>query len=118
MRAGQMDCRITIERPGTVTGAYGPQPGGWVPVAARVPAQVLDTLPSKGEAVKEGLAQATRPARLRMRYMRGITSDMRVILHGETDQVFQIVGGPAELGRRQWLEMTIEQYSTQGGGNG
>lgn len=118
MRAGQMDRRITIERPGAVATPYGPQPGGWVLVVARAPAQVLDALPSKDETVKEGLAQATRPARLRMRYMRGITSDMRVILHDETDQLFQIVGGPAEIGRREWLEMTIEQYSTQGGGNG
>jgi hypothetical protein len=37
---------------------------------------------------------------------------MRVIVHNETDEVFQISGGPAELGRRQWIEMTIRAYST------
>ena len=114
MRAGQLDRRITIERPGMVEGEYGPQPGGWVSVAVRVPAQVKDALPSKSETVQEGMAMATRPARLRMRYLRGITSDMRITLHGDIDELFQIVGGPAEIGRREWLEMTIEQYSTQG----
>lgn len=114
MRAGQLDRRITIERPGVIDGEYGPQPGGWVPVVARVPAQVRDVLPSKSETVQDGLAVAIRPARLRIRYLRGITSDMRITLHGDTDVVFQIVGGPAEIGRREWLEMTIKQYSTQG----
>ncbi|PKV47990.1 head-tail adaptor [Janthinobacterium sp. 61] len=114
MRAGQLDRRITIERPGVIDGEYGPQPGGWVQVAGRVPAQVQDALPSKSETVEDGLAVATRPARLRMRYLRGITSAMRITLHGDTDVIFQIVGGPAEIGRREWLEMTIEQYSTQG----
>ncbi|OEZ80989.1 phage head-tail joining protein [Janthinobacterium sp. HH104] len=114
MRAGQLDRRVTIERPGMVEGEYGPQPGGWVPFAARVPAQVKDALPSKSETVQEGLSVATHPARLRIRYLRGITSAMRITLHGDTDEVFQIVGGPAEIGRREWLEMTIEQYSTQG----
>lgn len=113
MRAGQLDRRVTIERPQAIDGDYGPQPGGWAVLASRVPAQVQDALPSKSETVEHGMQVATRPARLRMRYLRGITSDMRIILHGDTDEIFQIVGGPAELGRREWLEMTIEQYSTQ-----
>jgi len=114
MRAGQLDSRVTIERPTSADAGdgYGPQPRG--SFATRVPAQVQDALPSKSETVQDGLAVATRPARLRIRYLRGITSAMRITLHGETDVVFQIVGGPAEIGRREWLEMTIEQYSTQG----
>ena len=116
MRAGQLDSRVTIERPTSADAGdgYGPQPHGWVPFAVRVPVQVQDSLPSKSEAVQEGLAVATRRARLRMRYLRGITSDMRITLHGDIDEFFQIVGGPAKIGRREWLEMTIEQYSTQG----
>ena len=114
MRAGQLDRRVTIERPISADAGdgYGPQPGDWVPFAVRVPAKVQDALPSKSESVQDGLAVVTRPARLRMRYLRGITSAMRITLHGDTDAIFQIVGSPAELGRRKWLEMTIEQYST------
>lgn len=113
MRGSQLDDRITIERPTQVeVPGYGMQPGPWAVLVARIPAQVLDALPSKSESVRDGLATATRPARVRIRYMRGLSSDMRVILHGETDEVFSIVGGPAELGRRRWIEMTLEAYSS------
>ncbi|MRW85408.1 head-tail adaptor protein [Pseudoduganella sp. FT26W] len=113
MRGSQLDRRVTIERQTQVDAdGYGPQPGPWVTVVARVPAEVLDDLPSKSESEQAGLLLAKRPARLRMRYMRGLSSDMRVVLHGESDEVFQIVGGPAELGRRRWIEMTLESYST------
>lgn len=113
MRGSQLDRRVTIERPTQVdTDGYGPQPGPWVVVAARVPAQVRDDLPSKSEAEQAGMVVAKRPARLRMRYMRDLSSAMRVILHGDVDEIFQIVGGPAELGRRRWIEMTLESYSS------
>lgn len=113
MRGSQLDDRITIERPTFVDKpGYGMQPGPWALVVARIPAQVLDDLPSKSETVQAGVAIASRPARLRIRYMRGLSSDMRVVVHGEIDQIFQITGGPAELGRRRWIEMTLEAYSS------
>ncbi len=62
--------------------------------------------------MQDGLRMADRPARVRLRYLRGISSDMRVIVHNEVDEVFQISGGPAEIGRRQWIELTITGYST------
>lgn len=113
MKAGDLDRRITIQRPvRLVDPLYGPQPGGWEDVAARVPAQVRDELPSNAETVEGGLALASRPARVRIRYMRGLSSDMRIIVHNEVDAVFQIVGGPAEIGRREWIEFTIKAFST------
>lgn len=113
MRGGDLDRRITIQKPGTVDDPiYGPQPGGWVDVATRIPAQVWDNLPGSSESVQGGLRMADRPARVRIRYMRGLSSDMRVIVHNETDEVFEISGGPAELGRRKWIEMTIRAYTS------
>lgn len=112
MRGGQLDRRVTFERPVMVDDPiYGLQPGGWAVFAARVPAQVQDDLPSKSEYTEGAVRVARRPARLRMRYLRGIAADMRVTVHGETDVVYQIVGGPAEIGRREWTEITIEAYS-------
>lgn len=121
MRSGQMDRRITIERPPVyVDPVYGPQPAPpgtpWdVFGVARMPAQLMDDLPSKNERTEGALKIADRPARVRIRYLRGITSDMRVILHDgpdeSGDQVFQIAGGPAEIGRREWTEITVEAYS-------
>lgn len=115
MRGGTLDRRITIQRPPAVVDSeYGPQagPGEWPVVFSRLPAQVWDDLPSKAETVQQGLRVADRPARVRVRYVRGITSDMRVVVHNEVDEVYQISGGPAEIGRREWIELTIRGYSS------
>jgi len=117
MHGGQLDRRITIWRPTVVEDPeYGPQPGERVPVATRVPAQVLDSLPSKSESTEAGVKVADRPARVRIRYLRGITSDMEITLHdgpdASGDVEFKIVGGPAEIGRREWTEFTVTHYST------
>lgn len=109
----QFDRRITIERPTVVDDLeYGPQPGGWEIVYARVPAQVWGTLPGRAETTGQVVNLAERPARVRMPYVRGITSDMRVILHNEVDTIHQISAGPAEIGRREFLEFTIREYSS------
>lgn len=114
MRAGQLDRLITFQRRKVVDGEYGPQETNeWEPVfIPRIPAQVWDMLPSNSESVQDGLRVAARPARVRLRYLRGITPDMRVVVHNEVDEVYQISGGPAEIGRREWTELTITGYST------
>lgn len=110
---GEFDRRITIQRPGVeVDTEYGPQPGEWETVFARVPAQVWDTLPGNAERTGQAINLAERPARVRMRYLRGITSDMRVILHNEVDTIHQISAGPAEIGRREYIEFTIREFSS------
>lgn len=118
MRAGQLDRLITFERPMFTDedSDYGVQPTGeWenaFPELPRIPAQVMDDLPSKSEVVLGGFTLAGRPARVRVRYMRGISSDMRVVVHGEDDVVYQITGGPAEIGRREWTEITVKAFTT------
>jgi head-tail adaptor len=115
MKAGDLDRRVTFQRTATVVDpVYGPQPGGWADVQpTRIPAQVQDALPGKSELTEGGLRLADRPARLRIRYMDGLTSDMRVVVHDRADRVYEIVGGPAEIGRREWLEFVIKEYSTR-----
>lgn len=112
MRAGQLDRRISIEAPSVIDGEYGPTPGPWVAFASRIAAQVQDTLPSKSESVQQGLRIAVQPARVRIRYLTGINSAMRVTVHGATDRVCDITAGPAEIGRREWLEFTITEFSS------
>lgn len=119
--------QVSFEQRTTVTGAYGPEPGPWEPVVAqpgspavaeRWWAEVQDALPSRSEAVRQGLAQARNQVRLRMRWRAGLDSSMRVTVHGDTgeDVVYQIVGGPAEIGgRKGGLEMVLERYTTTGG---
>lgn len=113
MKAGDLDRRISILQPTEVIDPeYGPQDSGWEPFASRIPAQVRDELPSKSESVEGGLRIAGHPSRVRTRYLRGLTSAMRVVVHGETDDVYEITGGPAEIGRREWTEFTIKAFST------
>jgi len=110
---GQFDRRITIQRPTMVDdGEYGPQPGEWETVFARVPAQVWDVLPGNAERNGQAIDMSEKPARVRIRYLRGISSDMRVIVHNEVDTIHQISAGPAEIGRREWLEFTIKEFSS------
>lgn len=115
MRAADLDRRITIEHKlVTQDPDYGTETIVWAPFASRIAAQVQDTLPSKSEVVKQGLIVANRPARVRMRFRNGITSDMRVIVHSKnelTNRTLQITGGPAEIGRREWIELVCEEYS-------
>lgn len=118
MRGGQLDRRITILAPGPDVdgGEYGPQPGEYAPIfrGERIPARRVDDLPSNSESIAEGLRLAHRPAKLHIRYRPDITSDMRIIMHDESDKVYEISGGPAEIGRREWIELTIREYSTSG----
>lgn len=116
MNAGQLDRRISIEAKTSTLDAYGTETVTWTTFVSRIPAQVQDVLPSKSESATHGLVIAVRPARVRIRYMGGITSDMRLTVHGATDRLMQIIAGPAELGRRDGIELMVAEYSTHGGG--
>lgn len=116
MRSGQLDRRITIERKTTAPDPdYGTDVVTWTVFASRIAAQVQDVLPSKSESAGQGISIAAQPARVRIRYLAGITPDMRIVVHGVTDRLMQITAGPAELGRREGIEFMAMQYSTQGG---
>lgn len=113
MRAGELDRRITLLKPTTVDDpTYGPQPGPDTVFAERIPARKWDDLPGNSEAVAGGLRLSGRPARIRIRYMRNVTSDMRVVLHDDVDRVYEMTSEPAEIGRKEWLEFTIKAFSS------
>lgn len=122
MRAGRMDKRITVERKSATQDAtYGTEVVTWVPlvyaagspsVAQKFWAEVTDVMPSRSESVKQGLDLARNQTRIRLRYRSDIDSSMRVTVHGATDVVFQIVGGPAEIGRKEMTELVCERYSS------
>lgn len=119
MHAGELDRRITIQKPVVTEDAvYGSQETIWETLYGRIPARVFDQLPSNSESVDSGLRMANRPAQVRTRYLKRITSDMRVIVHakdsaaGEQDVVYEISGGPAQIGRREWTEFTIRNFSS------
>ncbi|MGH6746588.1 phage head closure protein [Novosphingobium sp.] len=109
--AGSLDRRIQFERPVTTREPpYNTSKTTWEP-HAKVWAQVRDVLPSRAESVDENASMQQRPARIRMRFREDITADMRVIYRG---RVMEIVSGPAELGRREALELIVQELSTRG----
>lgn len=109
--AGMRDRRITILHSVEVQDPeYGTLSRSWVPYAEAW-AEVQDMLPSRAERVADGISLANRPCRIRMLYRDDITSDMRVKIGNRT---LQIVAGPAELGRREGIEIVAEELSTMG----
>lgn len=122
MRAGQMDRRVTIEQKVVTQDAvYGNEVITWAPIAyeAGSPsvsqkfwANVQDVQPSRSEAVKQGLTVARNQTRIIIRYRSDVNSSMRITVHYESDQVYQIVGGPAMIGRKAFLEMMCEKFSS------
>ncbi len=107
---GKLDRRIRIERPVADAAMDGAGSGKWKLVATCW-ANVQDVLPSSGESLAGSINMAARPARVRIRYREDITSDMRIVMGG---RIMQIVSGPAELGRRDGVELMVEEYRPAG----
>lgn len=122
MRAGQFDREITVERKSVSPDPdYGTPVVTWVPlategsppVAVRFMAEAQDVLPSRSETGNNGLLIAANRTRIRMRWRDDIDSSMRIVLHGDGDVVYQIIGGPAVVeGRQQMIELLCEKYSS------
>ena len=112
-RAGKFDRHVSIEYKTVERDAsYGTEVVTWERLEL-VRAEVQDMLPSRSESVAQGLALARNQTRIRMRYRNDVTSDMRIVVHGDEDVVYQIIGGPAEVGgRKQMIEMVCERYSS------
>src|SRR5688500_11508284 len=66
---------------------------------------IQDVLPSRSEAIKNGLAVGAKQARLRIRYRTDLNSGMRVIIDGV---IYQIISDFAEVGKKQFCEAMIE----------
>lgn len=124
MRAGKLNREITIEKwTGETEAVYGTQVFGWEPlvalpgspvVAERFAAEIEDVQPSRDEAlIRNELAFARRLTRVRLRWRDDINATMRVTIHGDTDRVLQIVGGPSEVGgRKAMIELMCEEVTS------
>lgn len=117
MNAGRLDRTISLEQKVVEQeSVYGTQTVAWARLCT-CRAEVQDLIPSRNESVRQGMEQSRDLTRVRFRYRSDVDSTMRVILHGGgQDVVYQIVGGPAEIGgRRRMTELLCERYSTSGG---
>lgn len=101
--------RCRIERPvNTKDPVYGSTITTWE-LKGVYWCNIQDVLPSKSEAIKNGLAVGSKQARLRLRYRKDLDSSMRVIIDGIT---YQFISDFAELGKQQHLEAMIEKYTS------
>lgn len=90
---------------------YGAATYTWTTFASAW-AERVDALPSRSEAVRQGLAVGRQQVRYRMRYIEGLDSSMQVL---EAGVLYRIVGGPAQIGgRRAFMEIVCERLSTDG----
>ena len=106
-----LDKRGTIEWPTTTQGDYGEPVTSWG-TPTPVWMEVKDDLPSKSEAVQQGLVIAKNRSRIRFRYLATVTSACRITVRGATDRVFAIIGGPSELGQHEYMEVYGETSSS------
>lgn len=123
MRAGACDTPIEIQYLGTSSAdsRTGRPLQNWLPldvqsgsptVAQYTMAQFLDALPSRDETVVQGVVVATKRATVTFRWRADVTSAMRLIRRDGTDEVYQITRPPAQLGRREWLQLAVESASS------
>ena len=112
--ASRRDVLITFqERTGTQDDATGAYTYTWADVSPSEWAQVTEIVPriGKGEEMSDGADLSLRQSRVRCLYRSDIDPSMRVAFGGRT---YEIVSGPAQLGRREGLEFICQEYSTQG----
>lgn len=109
--ASKLDTRIRIERKVVARDPqYGTEVVTWAEFAC-VWAEVKDILPSRAERLADSIQIGRRPARIRIRYVPGLSSDMRIIID---NRAHQIISGPAMLGRREAMEIMVEELSSEG----
>ncbi len=109
--ASKLDRRIRIERKVVVRDPqYGTEQITWSEFAT-VWAEVKDISPSRAERLADSIQIGSRPARIRIRYLAGLSADMRIIIDNRTHQ---IISGPAIIGRREAMEIMAEELSSEG----
>lgn len=85
----------------------------WLP-AGQVWIELDELPPGKGEQLIEGLESGSRTFRVRMLWRDGVSAAMRLALPG--GRVLQIVGGPAEIGRREGIALLCVETTARGEG--
>lgn len=111
---GPLNSRCRIEYKSVVQDAtYGAAVTVWSLLAVAW-CGVQDVMPSRtsSETVNQGMEVARNRTRIRMGYRTDIDSSMRLVIDRPTPMVYQIIGGPAELGNRAGIELMVEKVST------
>lgn len=104
------DRKVRIERPVAAKTGKGSSRPTWQ-LLTEVWAERRDELPSRSEAARDGLKQSANRTRYRIRFRSDVDATMRIV---EGEVTYQIIGGPAEIGRKEYLELYCEKYTADG----
>jgi SPP1 family predicted phage head-tail adaptor len=107
---GGMDRRITIEAPSRSQDGFGDAPATWATFKAvwakATPLRATERFISQQ-------SRATKASSFLIRYIPGVTPEMRILFDGE----YYAITGIAEVGRREALEISAESMERYGEGN-
>lgn len=107
MNAGRLDRQVIFERPDPHVDGSGAEVPGWIE-HAEVWAEVMPIIAKERIAAPQTMG--VRTAKIRIRWRKDITSDMRI----RHDGAWWSIDGIAELGRREALEILATAIEGQG----
>ena len=114
MEPGKHNHRLRIEmRSTTRESRFGTPEPTWSTFAT-VWGEMPDVLPSKGEQLAGDIKLAERPTRVRIRYLAGFNSAMRIVDLSDGNRVLQVRTQPATLGNKERMEFMASDFTTQG----
>lgn len=110
MQIGQFDRYIRFEQKSVVQdNDYGSEIVTWVKYK-ECWANVQDITTRMQESTVNNLRLMKHPCKITVRYDAGIDSTMRIVALDDNNKILQIVTKPAEIGRREAMEFTAEDY--------
>lgn len=115
MKIGKLDTPVRFERQvETPNGDFGGSDISWVTHMTCF-AEVMDITTRMQESTKSDLRQMARPCKVTIRYNDTIDSTMRIIVLDRSNRMLQIVSKPAEIGRKEAMEMMCHDYAVVDG---
>jgi SPP1 family predicted phage head-tail adaptor len=111
MKIGRLDTPVRFEKQVEVPNTeFGGSDVTWV-THWECFAEVMDITTRQQESTLSDLRQMKRPCKVTFRYNDTIDSTMRVVVLDRQNRILQIVSKPAEIGRKEGMEMMCHDYS-------
>lgn len=110
MQIGQLDRYIRLEQKSVTQDAnYGSEVVTWTKYK-ECWASIQDITTRMQESTNNDLRLMKHPCKIIVRYDAGIDSNMRIVVLDDNNKILQIVTKPSEIGRREAMEFTAEDY--------
>ena len=112
MNIGKLTSYCRVEHPViTQEGEYGTPVTTWTLLTTSW-FNLTDMLPSRSEAVKNGLNISAIQTRVRGRYRTDMNASMRIVTQSIPNVTYNLITEPAILGNREGVEFMVERVSS------